>query len=1359
LSSEQTQSELATAKAIFLDACGLSAAQRSSLIEQRCAGAPSLRAAVESLLEANDSAGEFLEEPVVNRDELAAAVEGAIEEPAAGERGATAANPAESLPRMVGRYKLLELIGEGGFGAVYMAEQQEPVRRRVAVKVIKLGMDTRQVIARFEAERQALAMMDHPNIAQVFDAGADDGGRPYFVMELVRGVPITEYCDRAELSTRQRLELFISVCHAVQHAHQKGVIHRDIKPSNILVTLHDGTPVPKVIDFGIAKAMNQQRLTERTMFTAFRQFLGTPQYMSPEQAEMSGLDVDTRSDVYSLGALLYELLTGTTPLEEATLREAAYERVWQMVREADPPRPSTRVSTMGAARTASVAAHRQSDPGRLAKLLRGELDWVVMKALEKARERRYESAGSLAADLRRYLDDEPVQARPTSLAYQLTKLAKRHRTGVAAAVAVGAALVIGISGTTIGMLRARAAQKHAQSAERTALQERNAAREAQLRAERSADEARREAARATAVGESLRGILGAVRPNVDAGNPYTEAAQILGTITAQISGKLKDQPEEQVQARATLADTLQRVESYDEAIEQWRTAYKLSASLPDGASSRRTLDLACNLIFAKYLNHDADDAEAGPLARWARDAALKSLGEGDPVTWKAINGLALTRGFAGPRQESHALWDSLIKRMAGDPRAQAAGGGEALARYTANWAAGLREQGRAAEADAAMAMALRVLGQDKALSVEQRGRIAREISTSLETWGDLPDALLVRRDTLRDQRESLGNDHSATRLAMGTVAGLLIETDRFDEAGEVLREYVPSTLRDNPRGTITFANRLVEDAWVKLRAGDRTGAGERFGQSLAMRRRLLGHDNWVSEEDWRMWTMCCSSTLGTGWTSRTIRDHAWCALQDMLRDNTPARLVPQEVRIEQLRFTLLRWPQAAKIAEGGLDELKSLAEPPAGLYVLGLQVPTAATAAGSAVLARANWLLVWPWEVNVYAMRRPDVLEANWAQAVAGEPAEMWHTSALAINGGLGLVSGDDDDEGRRRRWHWFGVIARTRLDLPPGRYRISASAHMGVKVQLDGRTVLGSWFAAGATEQVEVDVTSGSHELRVDYYQKGTYQNLWLQVTPISDAARQTAMALGGGMPWLDSEIGNARRRFREHPEAMDEIYWLAHLLGRRGRFEESAATVGKAIPADPASDLPWYVQACVLGHLNDGVGHEEVCRAMVARFGGSTDPAACRRVAMACLIASEPATSQRVQRARQLIERARGLEAAAGRGFWERLVEGLLDYRSGQFEQAAAGLALSLADCPEDAYSLRAAIEMYLAMSQSGLRQEAEALATFRHARMLMDAHLGKPSLDDLGQGGLENWLIAQVARREAERLFVPRLPSERP
>ena len=305
----------------------------------------------------------------------------------AAELVATAEQPIAEQPGMViGPYKLVEQIGEGGFGVVFMAEQQQPVRRKVALKVLKPGMDTRQVVARFEAERQALALMDHPNIAHVFDGGTTSTGRPYFVMELVRGVPVTEFCDRSGLAIRQRLGLFVDVCQAIQHAHQKGVIHRDIKPNNVLVTLHDGRPVAKVIDFGIAKAMGQQ-LTDKTLVTNFAQMIGTPLYMSPEQAEMSGLDVDTRSDIYALGVLLYELLTGTTPYEKGRLSKVSYDEMRRIIREEEPPKPSARISTQGKLST-TVSQKREGDPRKLSKLFRGELDWIVMKALEKDRNRR-----------------------------------------------------------------------------------------------------------------------------------------------------------------------------------------------------------------------------------------------------------------------------------------------------------------------------------------------------------------------------------------------------------------------------------------------------------------------------------------------------------------------------------------------------------------------------------------------------------------------------------------------------------------------------------------------------------------------------------------------------------------------------------------------------------------------------------------------------------------------------------------------------------------------------------------------------------------------------------------------------------
>src|SRR5688572_8002841 len=374
---------------------------------------------------------------------------------------ALVADAPEAPGSHIGPYKLLEELGEGGFGVVWMVEQQEPIRRRVALKIIKLGMDTREVIARFEAERQALALMDHPNIARVFDAGATDSGRPYFAMELVRGVPITRYCDESRLSTEARLRLFVSVCHAVQHAHQKGVIHRDLKPSNILVTLHDGIPVPKVIDFGIAKATSGVRLTDKTLFTQFHAFIGTPAYTSPEQMEMSGLDVDTRSDIYSLGVLLYELLTGRTPFDPDTLAKSGLEATRRMLREIDPPRPSHRVGTLSDADRTSVAQQRGTDAVKLSVLLRGDLDWVVMRALEKDRTRRYETPSALAADIQRYLENEPVVARPPSNTYRARKFVRRHKVGFFAATAVASSLVAGLIIASVSLVRERAARADA----------------------------------------------------------------------------------------------------------------------------------------------------------------------------------------------------------------------------------------------------------------------------------------------------------------------------------------------------------------------------------------------------------------------------------------------------------------------------------------------------------------------------------------------------------------------------------------------------------------------------------------------------------------------------------------------------------------------------------------------------------------------------------------------------------------------------------------------------------------------------------------------------------------------------------
>ncbi|HEY5298299.1 MAG TPA: protein kinase [Verrucomicrobiae bacterium] len=446
---------------ILAAALALPLAQRAAYVSHVCGDDDSLRQRIEALLQAREKTENF-SEGALPKDKSAA---GTIR---------LSLPPEEKISEKIGPYKLREKVGEGGCGVVYVADQEFPVRRRVALKVIKLGMDTRSVIARFEAERQALAMMDHPNIAKVLDAGATETGRPYFVMELVRGIRITDYCDQNKLSTHERLDLFVQICQAIQHAHQKGIIHRDIKPSNILVTLHDGVPVPKVIDFGIAKA-TEGRLTDLTIYTELHQFIGTPAYMSPEQAEMSGLDIDTRSDIYSLGVLLYELLTGRTPFDAKELAESGLDAMRKTIREKEPLRPSTKLNTLQRDELTTTAKRRGADAPKLINLLRGDLDWIVMKCLEKDRTRRYETANGLAVDLKRHLNNEAVAARPPSAAYKFQKAFRRNKVAFTAGFAVAAALLLGIIATTLQSVRATRAKQEAVAAQsREAVQRKNA---------------------------------------------------------------------------------------------------------------------------------------------------------------------------------------------------------------------------------------------------------------------------------------------------------------------------------------------------------------------------------------------------------------------------------------------------------------------------------------------------------------------------------------------------------------------------------------------------------------------------------------------------------------------------------------------------------------------------------------------------------------------------------------------------------------------------------------------------------------------------------------------------------------------
>ncbi|MEQ9207263.1 MAG: serine/threonine-protein kinase [Phycisphaerales bacterium] len=538
---------------IFANAMELPETERSAFLDNACGEDTDLRKQLDSLIQAMNQAGEqgFFDRPT-----------GGATKPMGDGDQIESASEEEQSGAYIGNYKILNRIGEGGFGSVYRAEQTSPMTREVALKIIKLGMDTRQVIARFEAERQALALMDHPAIATVYDAGATKSGRLYFVMELVRGLPITKYCDQHNLSIRDRLMLFQEVCGAVQHAHQKSVIHRDIKPSNVLVAHQDNQPVPKVIDFGIAKATDI-RLSAQTIYTEYRQLVGTPAYMSPEQAGNSQGDIDTRSDVYSLGVLLYELLTGATPIDSETLTRSGYDEIQRIIREVTPPKPSTRLSS--ADTTVGISKHRHTDPKKLQQEIQGDLDWIVMKALEKDRSRRYETVNALADDIGRYLRNEPVIARPPSGAYRFSKFVQRNKGPVAAGVTLLCVLLLGVAGTTWGLVWALDEREKARIAAQDELAAQIAASEAAEKASSEAERATREAQTAEELSRFfVMDVLSAADPARNTNKELTVREALINA-SKSIEGRFEGRPDFESKLHNALGYLFSRLGTIDRA--------------------------------------------------------------------------------------------------------------------------------------------------------------------------------------------------------------------------------------------------------------------------------------------------------------------------------------------------------------------------------------------------------------------------------------------------------------------------------------------------------------------------------------------------------------------------------------------------------------------------------------------------------------------------------------------------------------------------------------------------------------------------------------------------------------------------
>jgi serine/threonine protein kinase/lipopolysaccharide biosynthesis regulator YciM len=718
----------------------------------------------------------------------------------------------------IGSYKLLQNIGEGGMGVVFMAEQEKPVRRKVALKIIKPGMDTNQVVARFEAERQALAMMDHQNIARVFDAGATETGRPYFVMELVCGKPITEFCDGRQMSPRERLELFIQVCKAIQHAHQKGIIHRDIKPSNVLVTIQDGKPVPKVIDFGVAKATDQS-LTEKTLFTQHGALVGTLEYMSPEQAEAGGIDIDTRSDIYSLGVLLYELLTGSTPIEKVRLRRAAYGEVLRRIREEEPPKPSTRLSESGES-LPSIASVRQTEPSKLTKLMRGEIDWIVMKSLEKDRKRRYETANAFARDIERYLHDEAVEAGPPSTSYKLRKFARKHRAALATAsafalVLIAATLISVVSAilTSRAERRSRIDRDRALVAEAKAKADRDvaaAARDGESKARKSAEKSEKEARAQLKKFELMNtfltnDLLTQVEPENNNVESKVTLFEVLNRAAEKVGDRYKSDPELEIALRKVIARTYHSLGYYDKAESQWRAIHDRAASTPGVDRKELWISQSERGHMERHLGRYKEAIE---LCRDGLDGIERLLGPDHPETLRCSNNLALVYMSAGRTAEAIALHESTLKLS----EAKLGPDHPDTMHFLINLAGTYRTAGRIDDAIALQEKILKI--QEAKLGLDHPDTLTcrENLACSYFDAGRIAKAVSLFETSFKQIEAKLGIDHPNTLSNRNNLATAYQAAGRTAEAVSLLETTLKQTeakLGPDHPDTLTSRNNLA----------------------------------------------------------------------------------------------------------------------------------------------------------------------------------------------------------------------------------------------------------------------------------------------------------------------------------------------------------------------------------------------------------------------------------------------------------------------------------------------------------------------------------------------------------------------
>jgi WD40 repeat protein/serine/threonine protein kinase len=1286
-----------------------SAEERAAYLDEACRNDSAIRARVDALLRAHEHAAGFLERPP-SPDAGTKTEAPDVERPGepaiakAAWRGA-----AEPPGAVIGPYKLIEPIGEGGMGTVWMAQQTAPVKRLVAVKLIKAGMDSRQVIARFEAERQALALMDHPNIAKVLDAATTESGRPFFVMELVRGVPITRFCDEKRLTPRERLELFVPVCQAVQHAHQKGIIHRDLKPSNVLVGIYDGVPVPKVIDFGVAKATGQ-KLTEATLFTGFGVVLGTPEYMSPEQAQLDNLDIDTRSDIYSLGVLLYELLTGTTPLNRRRLKEAALLEVLRVIREVDPPRPSTRLGTTE--ELPSIAECRNVDPRKLTGLVRGELDWIVMKALEKDRSRRYETANGLAADLRRYLKDEPVQACPPSARYRLGKFVRRNKAALIAPGLILLATVVGVgmlaaSNVLISRERdqkeaalrqARTSERQARASEKEANDQRRIAVFSEKTASKRAEDLAREDY-INRVNRAYREILddnaelaedllhgcdperrgwewhfverlcNSERRVVDLGNAPVGSLAYSPDGTWVVSGS---------GGQNAVAQAGTSVHMWDVSTGQRR------ATLPGSEGN------AWSVAVSSDGKHVAAGFESGLVKVWelatgqsswtrtepeltamsvafSPDGKSLAVGYGD-YSWDQVGQVKVwdvasgkeSKGFPGPRGG--------VNRVAFHPdgRRLAVAGSELVEVWDLETVRKLHELKGHEKWIYCLAYSpdrkwLATGGWDKTVKL-------RDAETGVEAMTIFAHEGFVLNLAFSPDGRNLATVSEDRSVRLWEVpSGRKVSTfhgHSFFVWGVAYRPDGREVATGSADGSIRFWDLQTSRPVVVEHAGPVA--------RLAFRRDGL---RVVSEPYYRT-----GSTDTKGWNPLTGQLDP--ALTGTAFGDRPAGFVP------------------------GSDHLQTTATSFDGKLIAQVTIADA----GFDLWGRMHAL-------NTVVIR--EVTSGRIVHTLTGHSANV--------------VSIAFSPEGRRLATASYDRTMKL-WDVETGHNVFTLLGHTAGLVCLafspDGNQIVTGSFDATARVWNGAPIASSvtaAHDAR---YRKKVETLAKLKATT-DDALRADA---------------SHRKAIELDPDGALAFKGLADIHGRKGQWKEAYASLARAIELDPNDHLSAFLLGPLVAERGDLPAYQDYCKTMLSRWRGVADPAEAERTITACLLL--PGGVHDPEQLAPLMKRAMSAREMHDDYSWIRFAEGLYHYRCGRFEEALRACGKSLERSAPDPPLL--VMNHYVeAMSLHYLGKAEEARQAMAKASRLLDRK--SPRLDSI-DGPWNAWLCCRILRREAEARIEP-------